>query len=106
MKTIAFDIEKAKQVEGLVCLEFGCSVGDLVCYKDTFFKKAVVFLLVHHLGFDKRIVGRKYQISHLYVPTVLAEINYMEKVVTVFKVKISLIKNQLQYEEVLDGTGK
>jgi hypothetical protein len=53
MITTAFDLEKAKQIE-VWCEEFGCSIYDIVCYANTFFKKVVVFLVTEH-GFNKRI---------------------------------------------------
>jgi hypothetical protein len=70
------DLEKAKQIEVLVC-EFGCSIYDIVCYANTFFKKVVVFLLVTEHGFNKRNIGLKLLIYLLYVT--VSEIEYQIK---------------------------
>jgi hypothetical protein len=71
MITTAFDLEKNQANRGLVCEEFRCSIYDIVCYANTFFKKVVVFFLVTEHGFNKRNIGLKYQITYLYVPTVV-----------------------------------
>lgn len=102
MKTTTFDTEKANSVEKAVCCEFGFSVPQIVGLRDTIAKKVVVYLLVSYFGFDKRKVARKYQVSHLYVPTLVQEMQYMEKVVAVFKGKIVLVINQLKNEKILD----
>lgn len=102
MKTTTFDTEKANRIENAVCSEFGFSISDIVSFRDAMAKKVVVFLLVKYLGLDNRMVGKMYQMSYLYVPTVIAEMEQMEKVVAVFKVKIVLIINQLKNEKVLD----
>jgi hypothetical protein len=39
----------------------------------------VVFFLVTEHGFNKRNIGLKYQITYLYVPTVVSEIEYQIK---------------------------
>ena len=102
MKTTTFDTEKANSIEQAVCSEFGFSISDIVSFRDAMAKKVVVFLLVKYLGLDKRMVGKMYQMSYLYVPTVIAEMEQMEKVVAVCKVKIVLIINQLKNEKILD----
>jgi hypothetical protein len=102
MKSITFDTEKANRIENAVCSEFGFSISEIVSYRDAMAKKVVVFLLVKYFGWDKRMIGRKYQMSYLYVPTVVLEMEQMEKVVAVFKVKICLILNQFNNEEILD----
>jgi len=102
MKTTTFDTEKANRIENAVCSEFGFSISDIVSFRDAMAKKVVVFLLVKYLGLDKRMVGKMYQMSYLYVPTVIAEMEQMEKVVAVFKVKIVQIINQLKNEKILD----
>lgn len=88
METTAFDIEKAQTVEKAVCEVFGCNICDIVCFGNTFFKKVVVFLLTKLYGFNKRNIGIKYQMTYLYVPTVVEELEYMLKVVPGFKVRI------------------
>ncbi|MCG9792507.1 hypothetical protein [Flavobacterium algicola] len=106
MKTITFDKEIAEKVAQLVCTEFGCTIGRITSLTDTFEKKVVVFILVKYYGFYFRIVGNVYQMSYLYVPTVVAEIEHMEKVVTIFNVKIKLILKQLNHGDYLDAAGK
>lgn len=102
MKTTTFDTEKANSIENAVCREFGFSISEIVSYRDTMAKKVVVFLLVKYFEFNKRVIGRKYQMSYLYVPTVIAEMEQMRKVVAVFKEKIDIIINQLKNEKILD----
>ena len=41
MESITFDLEKAKIIEDAVCMEFGCSIYEIVCFKNTFFKKVI-----------------------------------------------------------------
>jgi len=105
MKTSTFDLIKMQAIDLAVCKEFECRICDLVSVKDTFQKKVVVFILMHY-GFDKRIIGQRYQISYLYVPTVVAETEYMMKVVPGFKEKINRILKTLDYgTTVLDRRG-
>lgn len=101
MKTTTFDLMKMQAVELAVCKEFECEILDLVSVTDTFQKKVVVFLLIRQ-GFDKRIVGHKYQMTYLYVPTVVQQTEYMMKVVPAFKEKIERILKSLDYEKIMD----
>jgi hypothetical protein len=64
----------------------------------THFKKVVVFVTEH--GFNKRNIGLKYQITYLYVPTVVSEIEYQIKNIADYS--IQRIKEQLSYEKVMD----
>jgi len=105
MNTITFDTEKAKLVEKAVCREFGCGIADIVSFGDTMTKKVVVFLLIKQYGYDKRILGHKYQITYLYVPTVVAELEHMIKVVPGFELKMNAIIQQLDDEKTLDTAG-
>lgn len=91
MNTITFDTEKAKLVEKAVCREFGCGIADIVSFGDTMAKKVVVFLLAKQYGYDKRILGHKYQMTYLYVPTVVAELEHMIKVMPGFELKMNAI---------------
>ena len=105
MNTIPFDTEKAKLVERAVCREFGCGIADIVSMSDTMTKKVVVFLLSKRYGYDKRIIGHKYQMTYLYVPTVVAELEHMIKVVPGFELKMNAIIQQLDDEKILDYAG-
>lgn len=102
MKTTTFDTEKANSIEKAVCSEFGYRISEVYAFKDTMAKKVVVFLLSRLYAYDKRVLAYQYQMSYMYVPTVVAEMEQMEKVVAVFKLKIVLIINQLKNEKVLD----
>ena len=106
METITFDIEKAKILEDAVCMEFGCSIYEIVCFKNTFFKKVIVFLLTKIHQYNKRNIGIKYQITYLYVPTVVQELEYQYKNVLVFKNAIDNVCKKLGYEPNLDFGGK
>jgi hypothetical protein len=77
MITTSFRFRKAKQIEVLVCEEFGCSIYDIVCYTHSLRKWLFSFVTEH--GFNKRNIGLKYQITYLYVPTVVSEIEYQIK---------------------------
>jgi hypothetical protein len=101
MKTTTFDLMKIQAIELAVCKEFECEIRDLVSVTDTFQKKVVVFLLMQH-GFDKRMIGHKYQITYLYVPTVVEETKRMMQIIPAFKEKINSIIKSLTYEKVLD----
>lgn len=96
MKTTTFDLMKMQAIELAVCKEFECRVSDLVNVTDTFQKKVAVYILMQQ-GFDKRLIGHKYQICYLYIPTVVAETEYMMKVVAGFNDKINRILNQINY---------
>ncbi len=96
MKTATFDLIKAKAIELAVCKEFECSISDLVNVKDTFQKKVAVYILMQQ-GFNHRLIGHKYQMTYLYIPTVVAETEYMMQVVPAFKEKINSILNEINY---------
>jgi hypothetical protein len=106
MKTITFDIENAKIVEQAISSEFECRVSEIVSFKDTMVKKVVVFILSKTKKYDARILGHEYQISYLYVPTVIAEMEYMIKTVPSFEGKIFNILNKIENEKILDSGGK
>lgn len=102
MKTTTFDLMKMQAIELAVCKEFECRICDLVNVTDTFQKKVAVYILMHQ-GFDKRFIGRKYQICYLYIPTVVAETETMMKVVPGFNDKINTILNEINYgTQILD----
>jgi len=97
MKPTTFDTEKAEIVEQAVCSEFGFSISEIVSFRDAIAKKVVVFLLVKYLEYDKRMIGKKYQISYMYVPTVVLEMEQMQKVVLGFESKINAVLKTIGY---------
>ena len=104
MKPTTFDTEKAKQVEQAVCREFGTTISDIVSYRDSLAKKVVVFVLDKLYGYDKRILGHKYQMTYLYVPTVVYEIELNIKIVPGFENKINAIIKSIENEVEKMGT--
>lgn len=102
MNTITFDTEKAKQVETAVCSEFGTTLSEIVSFRDSLAKKVVVFILSKLYGYDKRILGHKYQMTYLYVPTVIFEINRMMQVVPGLELKINAVLKIVENEKDLD----
>lgn len=105
MSTIPFDTEKAKRIELAVCSEFGNSLSEIVSFRDTIFKKAVVFILSKYFDCDKRILGHKYQMTYLYVPTVVNEVEFLIKTVPSFDSKINAVLNRIRNEKKLDTAG-
>jgi hypothetical protein len=61
----------------------------------------IVFILSKTQNYDARTLGHKYQISYLYVPTVIVEVEYLIKTVPAFETKINKV-----YEKILDAGGK
>jgi hypothetical protein len=102
MNTTAFDTEKAKCVESAVCSEFGTTLSEIVSFRDSLAKKVVVFVLTKRFGYDKRILGHKYQMTYLYVPTVIFEINRMMQVVPGLELKINKVLKIIENEKDLD----
>ncbi|MHC0441588.1 hypothetical protein [Flavobacterium sp. 3-210] len=96
MKTITFDNEKAKAVEKAVSEVFDCRVSEIVSLKDTLVKKVVVFILFKTENYCARVLGVNYQISYLYVPTVVAEMENMKKVVPGFELKINNVYERIK----------
>lgn len=103
MKSTTFDLEKAKRIEDAVCMEFGCSIYEIVCFKNTFFKKVVVFLLTKIHGYNRRNIGLKYQITYLYVPTVVTELEWQYENVLIFNIAINKIYKKIGYEQNLEA---
>ena len=102
METITFDSELATALEAAICEVFECTMYDIVGMRYTLAKKVIVFILSDSYGYTNRIIGRKYQLSHLYVPTVVREIEYQCKVDLVFRSKVIMIKKSMAYEAVMD----
>lgn len=66
--------------------------------RDSLVKKVVVFLLSKTKKYDARTLGHKYQISYLYVPTVIVEVEYLVKTVPGFEVKINNVYERIGFE--------
>lgn len=96
MKTIAFDATIATNVENAVMEFFGCERHDIVKYRDSEVKKVVVFILLHHFGFNKRIIGWNYRITHWYVPTAALEIKIQCDMDESFKAKVDAVLNSVE----------
>lgn len=96
MKTIAFNIENATVVENAVCEVFDCRVSEIVSLKDTLVKKVVVFVLVKYFEIDKRVVGHQYQMTYLFVPTVVAELENIIKNAVDFQIKINKVYERIE----------
>lgn len=89
MQATTFDNEIAITVENAVCKAFECRVCDIIGITDTVVKKVVVFVLSTSYGYDKRMLAKKYQMSYLYVPTVIVETEYLIKTVSGFENKMN-----------------
>jgi len=98
MNTITFDKNKCAEVESAVMREFDCKYHDLVGYTDTFTKKVVVFLLSKFYDFDKRNLGVAYQMTYLYVPTVVEQLEFQMFTDVNFRRSVCLILKELGYE--------
>jgi len=103
-KTTTFHKEKATEIENAICAVFGCSVSDLLSYHDTIFKKVAVYVLHRFLDYDARSIGRAYQMTYLYVPTVVDEIEFQMLVVGGFRSKIIEVLKIIGYEANLVAT--
>jgi hypothetical protein len=57
----------------------------------TRWKKSGCFLLTKLFGYNWRIIGRKYQITYLYVPTVVEQLTYQ------YKVDLNFQKSLIQF---------
>jgi len=97
METITFDTEYTKKLEFAISVEFSCKISEIVSLRDSLVKKVIVFLLSKTKNYDARTLGHKYQISYLYVPTVIAEMEYMIKTVPGFEMKINAVLKTLDY---------
>ena len=101
MKTITFNTELAVAIETSICNEFGCGIREILGLQYTVSKKVIVFIFSKYVGYTNRIIGHKYQLSHLYVPTVVREIEYQYKVDLKLRAKIDLVLNKIGYKEKL-----
>lgn len=97
MKQPLFNIEVVTKVENEVMEVFNCKRGDFICFKDTYEKMVVVFVLFHHYKFDWHAIGRNYQMTYLYVPTVAEKMKFDYDRDSGFKSKIDLILKNIEY---------
>ena len=95
METIIFDTEYAKKLETAICVEFSCKISEIVSLRDSLVKKVIVFILTKTKKYNARVLGHYYQISYLYVPTVVAEMEYLIKTVPGFETKIKNVYEKL-----------
>jgi hypothetical protein len=96
MKTTVFDPAIATDVENAVMNCFGCERHEIVQYRDSEVKKVVVFILLHHFGFNKRIIGWNYRITHWYVPTAAEEVKAKCEFDEGFKAKVDALLNSVE----------
>jgi hypothetical protein len=73
-------------------------------YHDTVFKKVIVYALYRFYNFDARAVGKAYQMTYLYVPTVVDEMEFQMLVVSGFRDKIVQVLKLVGYEANLVAT--
>lgn len=103
--TTTFDKQKCAAVETAVMNVLGCKIHEIVNYPDTFSKKVVVFVLSKFYDFDKRNVGTAYQMTYLYVPTVVDELEFRMLTDWKFRETICLILKELGYAFSMDQNG-
>jgi len=97
MKTTVFDAVVATEVENAVMAVFKCERHDIVQFKDSDVKKAVVFVLYYHLGYNKRVIGWNYKMTHWYVPTACDEVAALCVLNGDVKSKIDEVLNNIKY---------
>lgn len=95
MKANSFCQSIASDVENAVMAVFECQYNDIHQYKDSDVKKVVVFILCWHFGFNKRMVGWNYRITHWYVPTVCEEMKVLYEHDALFKEKIDKVLSKI-----------
>jgi len=105
MKATIFDVEVATRVENAVMELYSCKRCEIVQFIDSDVKKVVVFILFHFMKYDWHMIGKAYQMTYLYVPTVAEELAYHYKNDELFKEKVDLIilktKNHEAYLEAV-----
>lgn len=93
-----FDHKVATEVENAVTLYFGCKRSDILQFRDTDEKKVVVFILYHFFQYDWHMIGKAYQMTYLYVPTVAEMLAYRYKCEADFKRRIDEVLYQVKVE--------
>ncbi len=91
-----FDNTVATAVENAVMEVYGSKRHEIYQFIDSEAKKVVVFILFHHFGYDKFSIGRNYQMTYLYVPTVADELEFWYKKDVSLKEKIDLVMSKVQ----------
>lgn len=102
MSTTTYNIVKAKEVENAVMQVFQCNTSEIICNSDTIYKKVVVFVLNKLLGYDKRIVALNYEMTYLYVPTVVDEIEFLFLLDQTTRNKITEVTKIIGYASQVD----
>ncbi len=95
MKPTAFDNAVATEVENAVMAVYGCERHDIIQFKDSDVKKVVVFILYHHMGYNKRFIGLNYRITHWYVPTASDEVKVLYERDGVVREKIDRVLSKI-----------
>lgn len=93
MKTTVFDAAVATEVENAVMAVFKCERHEIVQFKDSDVKKAVVFVLYYHLDYNKRVIGWNYKMTHWYVSTASDEVKALCECNADVKIKIDEVLN-------------
>jgi hypothetical protein len=101
MKTTAFDSSVATAVENAVIEAYNCKRCDIIQFRDSDEKKVVVFILYSWYRYNWHCIGKAYQMTYLYVPTVAAELEYWYKKDVKVKEKIDLVLAKLKVSECL-----
>jgi len=96
MESTTFDIAVATEVENAVMEVYNCERHDIHQFIDSEVKKVVVFVLCYHFGYNRRLVGWNYKITHWYIPTACEEIKVIYDHDSSFKNKIDLVLNKVQ----------
>lgn len=99
METTTFNIAVATEVENAVIEVYNCKLNDIHQFIDSEVKKVVVFILFHHFGYHKRLIGINYKITHWYVPTASDEIKLMYEHDAIVKGKIDLVLSKISSYE-------
>jgi hypothetical protein len=98
MKTINFDTEHAKKLELAISVEFSCRTSEIVSLRDALVKKVIVFILSKTKDYNPHVLAANYQISYLYIPTIIAEIEYLIRTVPAFENKIKTVCKNLNID--------
>lgn len=86
-----FNQDVSTAVENAVIRVFECDRCEILQYKDTDMKKLVVFILFQFYKYDWHFVGKAYQMTYLYVPTVADDGYYRYNTDDVFREKVDLV---------------
>lgn len=95
MKPTTFDSNVAKEVENAVMEVYGSERHQIRQYVDSDVKKVVVFILFHYFQYDRIFIGREYQMTYLYVPTVADELAWWYEKDLIIREKIDLVLSKI-----------